>query len=331
LARAWISVVVVVAAVAVCGATAGSAWASFPGRNGSIVYQWRGDATFRGGPYATSVRTVRARGGLVRVIRDCPLLRGGPTTYAPCSIGGPRVSPDGQRVAFSIIQIVVNPPDPWQFQPAVGLVALNGTGLEEQTTEHVYGRVAWAPGGDQLLAERQAIPGIPRATAVFLTSLNGTELGQVTPEFTGSPDWSSTGEIAFARWGTDPDCQFNCLDIWVTRLGEAPRRLTYRGGYSPSWSPHGTKLAFIRAVRGRENVYLIGRDGHGLRRLTRRGGGAPCWSPDGKWVAFTRTGDLYVVRTDGTGRRRVVDGMSDPEFGEGPQVTSIDWQALPRR
>jgi WD40-like Beta Propeller Repeat len=76
----------------------------------------------------------------------------------------------------------------------------------------------------------------------------------------------------------------------VTRLGGKPRRLTYRGGSSPSWSPHGTKLAFVRARsrRGvvRRDIYVVRRDGRGLGRLTRRGGDSPSWSPDGRWIAF---------------------------------------------
>jgi Tol biopolymer transport system component len=83
-------------------------------------------------------------------------------------------------------------------------------------------------------------------------------------------------------------------------------------------------------VRDRQEVFLVERDGGDLRRLTRRGGYSPSWSPDGRWIAFVRAGSIYVVRTKGGGLRRVVEGFREPEFGEGQQVISVDWQALPR-
>ena len=193
----------------------------------------------------------------------------------------------------------------------------------------MYGALAWAPAGDQFLLQREfALPAYAKPSAIFLSSPDAIELNQVTPEWTQGPDWSSRGEIAFGRY-TDPSCLPGCGDIWVTRVGDPPRRLTYRGGSSPSWSPHGTKLAFVRsAKRGGLDVYLVRRDGRGLRRLTKRGGYSPSWSPDGKWIAFIRAGDLYVIRTTGGSRRRLVDSPFD---GEGAQVNSVDWQALPRR
>jgi TolB protein len=114
----------------------------------------------------------------------------------------------------------------------------------------------------------------------------------------------------------------------LMRLGGVPRQLTYRGGSSPSWSPNGRKVAFVR----RNDIYLVRRSGRGLRRLTHRGGYAPAWSPDGRWIAFIRGGDLYIVRTDGRRLRRLVDEVGpDETYGLGPQVESLDWQALPRR
>lgn len=319
LKRAWISL----AAVLAFGTAAGPAAGTFPGRNGAIVYGWLGESTYRAGPVATSIRAVDPRSGLVRVLRDCPLQRGGPAPYAACVVSGPRVSPDGMRVAFPSTQVIARSPEPWEIRPGLALMAADGTGLEEHQGESPYGPVAWSPSGDRLL--------ISRGSAIFLASLDGTQHSQVTPVGTDSPDWSSTGRIAFVRRSADPDCLRRCLDIWVTRLGETSRRLTYRGGLSPSWSPHASKLAFVRAVRGRDEVFLVGRDGRGLRRLTYRGGLSPSWSPDGRRIAFIRDGDLYVVRTDGSVRRSLVDGMREPEFGEGPQVQSIDWQALPVR
>ena len=198
------------------------------------------------------------------------------------------------------------------------------------------GRSAWSPTGDGLLVQGEL--GTERTSGgsgIFLASLDGTELSPLTPAGIAMPDWASTGEVAFTA-PNDPPCYPLCSNIYVMRLGGVPRRLTRRGGYSPSWSPHATKLAFVRADRGRrdvyrQDIYIVGRDGRGLRRLTRRGGASPSWSPDGKWIAFLRYGDMYVVRGTGGGLRRVVNAPSGPHSIDGPTVTSLDWQPLPRR
>jgi Tol biopolymer transport system component len=318
-ARGWFLVVVLV----VLCATASPALASFPGRNGEIVYGWTGVSSYRAGPTHTSIRAVDPRSGSVRVLRDCPLI-GPPPTHTDCTVSAPRYSPDGLRIAFPSVQIVVRYPEAWQSQPGLATMASDGTGLEEHATENMYWGLAWAPAGDRFLLVRQ--PESFKPNAIFLASLDGTELGQVTPEATQTPDWSSRGQIAFTQ--SAETCPPGCEDIYITRLGGTPRRLTYRGGSSASWSPHGTKLAFVRYGNKRQaGIYLVRRDGHGLRRLTRDGYG-PSWSPDGKWIAFIRAGDLYVIRTTGRSRRRLLDAAWYD--GEGPQVTSVDWQALPR-
>ena len=336
-ARGFVFVVV----LAILGTAAAPAWASFPGRNGKIVYQWTGARqSIPTAPRATSIRAVDPRSGRVRVLRICPLRNNAwRTTFTDCTVGAPRYSPDGQRIAFPTIQTVLDLTlqPPWQSRPELGTMAADGSGFEEHATSNRYWALAWSPAGDRFLVWRELAVPYPRRFAIFLASLDGTELRQVTPESAGavdwSPDWSSTGEIAFIRGRPDPSCFPRCENIWVTRLGGTPRRLTYRGGYSPSWSPHGTKLAFLRTQRIRgvysRDVYIVGRDGRGLRRLTRRGGFSPCWSPDGQWIAFIRDGDIYVVRTTGRGLRRLVNAPP-PEF-EGPFVTSLDWQPLPRR
>jgi TolB protein len=322
-AGGWVSVAVLVGFSAV----AGSAWASFPGSNGAIVYGWSGEGTYRGGPTATSIRAVDPRSGRVRVLRDCPLRRDAAVVYADCQVSEPRYSPDGRRIAFSSSQVALDSMGyPSNTQPGLTTMASDGTDLEVHATEKWSGALAWAPAGDRLLLVRSL--GSFGPNAIFLASLDGTELGQVTPGATREPDWSSRGQIAFTQ--SAETCPPGCEDIYVTRLGGTPRRLTYRGGYSPSWSPHGKKLAFVRGggVRGgRAEIFLMGRNGRGLRRLTYRGGYNPAWSPDGKWIAFIRDGDLYVVGTNGRGLRRLVDSP----FEKLQDWGSIDWQPLPRR
>jgi Tol biopolymer transport system component len=323
-----------IAALVVLVASAGPAWATFPGRNGKIVYGWIDAQKYEMSP--TSIRAVNTRTGRVRVLRDCPH-RASPlgVPYAECSVLGARVSPDGLRIAYPIVQNIpaTSLGQSWESRPSIGTMAPDGTLLEERPSAVEYQWLAWSPAGDQFLLQRVARQGeYLRPNAIFLASLDGTELTQVTPEWTDAPDWSTTGEIAFNRYA-DPGCLTGCVDVWVTRVGGTPRQLTSTGGFSPSWSPHGTKLVFSRWVRaGHVDVYLIGEDGRGLRRLTYRGGRSPSWSPDGKWIAFIRDNDLYVVRAKGRGLRRLVNEPPvDTEYGLGPQVTSVDWQALPRR
>ena len=323
---------VFVLVLAVLGPAAGTAWASFPGSNGKIVYAWIGPSAYRAGPTATSIRAVDPRRGRVRVLRDCPLLSPG---YTECAVSAPRYSPDGGRIAFPTTRF--GPPFSAQPpRPGLGTMASNGAGFEEHATARRYWALAWSPTGDGLLVQGEL--GTERASGgsgIFLASLDGTELSQLTPAGIAMPDWASTGEVAFTA-PNDPPCYPLCSNIYVMRLGGVPRRLTHRGGYSPSWSPHATKLAFVRADRGRrdvyrQDVYIVGRDGRGLRRLTRRGGASPSWSPDGKWIAFLRYGDIYVVRGTGGGLRRVVNAPSGPHSIDDPTVTSLDWQPLPRR
>jgi hypothetical protein len=328
LARGWVSAAVLV----VLCAAAGSAWASFPGRNGAIGYSWVGEGTYRGGPTATSIRAVDPRSGRVRVLQDCPVRYDAGVPNTDCQVLEPRYSPDGLRIGFPSARRL--PGFTGSAQPGLTTMVSDGTGLDVQDTEQRYWELAWAPAGDRFLLVRQLGPFSPNA--IFLASLDGTELSQVTPEPTQHPDWSLRGQIAFTRSADPCPGAPGCDDIYVTRLGGTERRLTYRGGYSPSWSPRGKKLAFVRSVSGRGEIFrgeifLVGRDGRGLRRLTYRGGYSPVWSPDGKRIAFIRDGDIYVTRTNGRGLRRLVDAPTQSEYGEGPQVTSIDWQALPRR
>ena len=79
------------------------------------------------------------------------------------------------------------------------------------------------------------------------------------PQEDREPAWSPNGSlIAFEREATrDPMASGNIFDIFVTDAqGRHRRNVTRLGGanlnYGPSWSPDGTKLAFVGAWYGGE-------------------------------------------------------------------------------
>ena len=76
-----------------------------------------------------------------------------------------------------------------------------------------------------------------------------------------------------------------------TEAGAKPRQLTAakEGASQPAWSPDGRRLAFVRTVDEKPQVFVMAADGGEARQLTRykHGAGSPKWSPDGRQVLFS--------------------------------------------
>jgi Tol biopolymer transport system component len=96
-----------------------------------------------------------------------------------------------------------------------------------------------------------------------------------------------------------------------------------------SWSPDGSKVAFVRArnpERGPYEIWVVNADGSGLVRLTRHRGFsiAPAWSQDGGKIVYAtdagrrRRLGLYVMNSDGSGKQRLrtsrTRDYSDPSW-----------------
>jgi Tol biopolymer transport system component len=154
--------------------------------------------------------------------------------------------------------------------------------------------------------------------AIFGADAEGKHVRRLTKEkgdpstlsglfFQVEPAWSPDGrQIAFAshRDGTS--------HIYVMQAdGTGAKRLTNsaKDDDHPAWSPDGSRIIF-----GREGaLYGVPAGGGPAHRVGRGFGNAadPTWSPDGKLIAYDyrvpgfSIRELYVMRADGRGKRRV--------------------------
>ena len=118
----------------------------------------------------------------------------------------------------------------------------------------------------------------------------------------------------------------------ISRTGRV-RQLTNEDDASPTWSPDGRRILFVRTGRGvfggvtSRMFYVMNSDSSGLHRLTvsAHHDDFPVWSPDAARIAFTRYlgddgHDVYEMNADGSGERRVASAGA-----LGPPSAGLTW------
>jgi serine/threonine protein kinase len=132
-----------------------------------------------------------------------------------------------------------------------------------------------------------------------------TQQPTITPTLGPTAVGGGSGEIAFASSVT------GLPQIWMMNAdGTANHQVTDmpEGACQPTWSPDGSRLAFISPCAFNQEIYpgaslfIINVDGTGLVPLPSLPGGDfdPAWSPDGSQIAFTSLRDynraqVYVI------------------------------------
>ena len=195
-------------------------------------------------------------------------------------------------------------------------MALDGTNVIRVTDDpHDESGPAWSPDGERLAFVRYDEPG---RAHIFVTDPGNPEIqmtfGDTVDE---APAWSPDGRyIAFARSDQAEAPRIYLLDTESPRA--RPRRLISQPGttteFWPTWSPDGRRIAFV----GNDGtIFVVDVDGGPVVPLVKwRGGfGKIAWGPDGLIAAtvMNEDDDVYVVREDGTGLRRVTDLVVPPD------------------
>jgi hypothetical protein len=319
-----------------------SAHAAFPGVNGRIAFTsqefvWPPPEPppETGAPphpgldpqqLSSRIETVLPSGRSRRVLRACP-------AGERCFNSDPAWSRSGRWLAF----VSRWESDPNEMPDRIALVRSDSSGLHRLpgvTVGHLA--PAWSPDGRSLAYSSRASGGI------YTVGRDGTGSRFILPDAQTWSDWSISGRIAFmantpGAISPSTGIPYQRAQIYTALPdGSDRRQITSDPWYSsesPDWSPHATKLAYHSFPGEINNIYVIGADGRGRRQLTFRGGNEPAWSPDGKYIAFIRNYDLYVIRSNGRGLRRVVDATDqDPDRPnkEWTELSSPSWQPLPR-
>ncbi len=261
-------------------------------------------------------------------------------------------SPDGAKIAYvGIVQYGNQSPD---GQTHFGIFVANpdGSGAQPLTDGVNEGWPSWSPDGTRIaFSSTRADPSvgncIPGAdllcpTDIYVMNADGTGITRVTddpaPEY--APAWSPGGtQIAFGR--SEGAAHGLAIDV-VNADGTGLRQLvTGTGGNQRpfTWSPDGTRIAFVAVGTSSWDIDVVNSDGTDARAIFSREGvwsEGPAWSPDGAQIAFSSTlgayppgcgvdsdvcSDLFVMRADGSHVTRLTQGSNG--------VSGIAWQPLP--
>jgi TolB protein len=235
----------------------------------------------------------------------------------------PEWSPDGTRVVVERAQQIL-----------IVEVATGGKTLI--TEEGSNWEPTWAPDGTSIAftgAHDQS------RTDIYTVAADGTDIDRLTmdPRRDQSPEWSPDGKtVAFIRHGKsgglyivdaaskketrlvggvygpidwspngDQTLFTSAYDIWVVNAdGSGVANLTRsdRWEIEAAWAPAGDQVAYCAG----SSIFVIAADGSDRNRLMK---GTDClfgfsWAADGT-LAFSKGGDIWSIRPDGTGARRI--------------------------
>lgn len=173
----------------------------------------------------------------------------------------------------------------------------------------------WAPDGKRL-----AGVDLEDCCKAYSFAVDGSARARLPANGDTTPVWSPDGRRLAVVDGDNPA-------IRVVRLEDgAVEAVLPIGGNEPAWSPDGKLIAFQGSGSGGLlQIYAVRPDGSGLRPLTPDretgsdtdvGASSSAWAPDGRSLAFASDldgdDDIYVIRSDGTGMRKVThNGVDD--------------------
>jgi TolB protein len=286
------------ALIASC-ALAPLAEATFPGKNGKIVF-----SSYRGN---SEIWVMNPDGS-------------GQTQLTNTSNweSDPAWSPDGSRIAFARYS------NSGFMIPSLYIMNADGSQRTLISTGSCGGifqtivNISWSPDGSRIAVGCNWDDDRAQGNRVIVMDSDGQNRTVVT-ENGLYPDWSPDGRT-LAYYSDQGNLELLDLDSGATTPVPNPAGQFLN---HPSWSPDNALLA--ASDRGDWCVtcplLTIRPDGSDATAIQPQGR-QPSWSPDGSRIAFVDGTEIHTVRPDGTGRQLLGDAAAGTD-------REPDWQPLP--
>jgi len=259
--------------------------------------------------------------------------------------GEPRLSPDGQEVAFTFgcgIGVAPTAPSGAGIRYPIDDYALDGNCFGISTGA---GSPAWTPDGKQLVFSR-SVPGSSSGWNIWTMTRDGSNPTALVSwagpqsQVAVSPDGT---KIAFMSQNAPSGTQLGGDYIYVVRAATGGNPVQLAAGDHPSFSPDGTKIAFVTSSQTRRgtsvNLYTVPVSGGRATQITTDGvSNSPYWTPDGSKLLYEHTQannsgpwDVYSINPNGTGATPLITsqlGTQDVAArAPSPTVTFNDYLA----